>query len=76
MKHILIICILLQTLHLRLQAQIECASTFNPQAIQTSDPTRFNRYIQLEQHIANYISTKNNKPAGRLINPNSITGYL
>lgn len=30
------------------QAQNTCASVFNPQVIQTSDPSRYNRYMQLE----------------------------
>jgi hypothetical protein len=71
MRQIFNIWILLQIFQLNAQAQNECASTFNAQTVQTSDPTRYNRYIQLEQHIANYISTKNNSTAGRLINQNS-----
>jgi len=53
-------------------AQNQCGSSFNPQVIQSSDPVRYNRYIQLEQHIANYIATRNSgNPNARLINPNS-----
>lgn len=55
------------------QAQIDCGSSFNPQLIQSSNPSRYNRYIQLEQFTANYVSSLNNNKteAGRLINPNS-----
>ena len=55
-----------------LKAQEQCGSIFNPQVIQTSDPNRYNRYVQLEQFTANYIASMNNGiKTGRLINPNS-----
>ncbi|MFC4230984.1 M43 family zinc metalloprotease [Parasediminibacterium paludis] len=55
-----------------LQAQEQCGSVFNPQTVQSNDPNRYNRYQQLEQHIASYISSINNtNPNERLINPNS-----
>lgn len=71
MKLIIFICILLQIILITTQAQNECGSKFNGQTVQTSDPGRYNRYIQLEQHITNYISSLNNSQNGRLINPNS-----
>lgn len=72
-KYFLFICIVLQGLQMAAQDQDQCGSTFNPQAIQISDPSRYNRYIFLEQHIASYIASlnNNNNPAGRLITPNS-----
>lgn len=54
-------------------SQEQCGSTFDVQQIQTIDPTRYNRYLQVEQHIANYLATMNNgNPNARLINQNSI----
>ncbi|HEY8657970.1 MAG TPA: M43 family zinc metalloprotease [Hanamia sp.] len=54
------------------KGQTQCGSTFNPQVIQTSDPSRYNRYIQLEQQIANYISSLNTgNSTERLITPTS-----
>jgi hypothetical protein len=55
-----------------LQAQEQCGSVFDKQSVQTNDPERYNRYLQLEQHIASYISSLNkSNPNERLITPNS-----
>ncbi len=71
-KQFLLLCIVLQCIQFTSIAQSQCGTTFNSQAIQISDPGRYNRYLQLEQHIANYISSLNdNNTAGRLINSNS-----
>lgn len=49
-----------------------CASTFNPEEVQQTDNPRYQRYLQLEQHILNYKNSLNGgTPEGRLINPNS-----
>lgn len=72
-KYLLIIASPILLLAKESQGQSTCASVFNPQVIQTSDPGRYNRYMQLEQFTANYIASLSNNQmeAGRLINPNS-----
>lgn len=54
----------------QLYGQRICASTFNPDEVYLSDNSRYQRYIQLEQYIANYKSSLPNVEQGRLINPN------
>jgi len=70
-KCLVLLIFLIQSASIVSKAQIECGSTFNSQVIQSSDPSRYNRYIQLEQHIANYIASINNSNSTeRLITPN------
>ncbi|HVT63416.1 MAG TPA: hypothetical protein VHD33_08030, partial [Legionellaceae bacterium] len=50
------------------KAQIRCASTFNPTTIKSLNPSRYSRYIQLENFTQNYITALK---SGKLINDNS-----
>jgi len=73
MKKFLSSCILLLLFGFNQSyAQRICASTFNPEQVQQSDNNRYQRFIQLEQHILNYRnSLSSGTQEGRLINPNS-----
>ncbi len=62
---------LLQFLSIVSKAQNQCGSTFNPLVIQNLDPDRYNRYVQLEQTIANYIASTNGNSNERLISQTS-----
>ena len=54
-------------------SQRVCASTFNPTQVQQVDNARYQRFLQLEQHITNYRnSLGEGGEQGRLINPNSV----
>jgi Pregnancy-associated plasma protein-A/Secretion system C-terminal sorting domain len=69
---LIFLCLLLPAFQVSSKAQNICASTFNVQNIQNSDPNRYSRYIQVEQHIANYIASSNSgSVTGRLATPNS-----
>lgn len=53
-------------------AQRVCASTFNPEQVQQTDNQRYQRFLQLEQHILDYRNSLNSGTSeGRLINQNS-----
>lgn len=50
-----------------------CTSTFNPVEVQQNENQRYQRYLQLEQHILNYRNSLGNGiQEGRLVNLNSI----
>jgi hypothetical protein len=70
-KYILLILGSLQLITIALKAQTQCGSIFDPQLIQSLDPNRYNRYIQLEQFTANYIASLNEGNNESLITPNS-----
>jgi hypothetical protein len=72
-KYTFVILAILQFTALLTKAQTICGSTFNPETVQSTDPDRYNRYIQLEQFTSNYIASLNNgNPNARLINQNSV----
>jgi hypothetical protein len=55
----------------QIYSQRVCSSSFDPTIVQVTDNARYQRYLQMEQFIANYRnnSTQTN---GRLINPNNL----
>ena len=71
-KYFLLLSVLMLFAAISSHSQNTCASVFNAQTIQTSDPSRYNRYLQLEQFTSNYIASLNTgSVAGRVINANS-----
>ena len=73
MKRLLTIFLFLFIVCKNIYSQRVCASIFNPTEIQQTDNARYQRFLQLEQHIANYKSSLNGGgEQGRLINPNSL----
>jgi hypothetical protein len=48
-----------------------CPTTINLQTLQTQDPVRYQRFMELENFTQNFINQQSNF-AGRLINPNGI----
>jgi hypothetical protein len=58
-------------LALSANAQISCPSIIDLTQMQTQDPARYQRFMDLETFTANYIVNQNN-PDQRLINPNGI----
>ena len=40
--------------------------------MQTLDPSRYQRFMQLETFTQNFVANQNNNYGGRLINPNGI----
>jgi len=73
MKKILLSAIIFLSLCFnQIYGQRVCASTFNPEEVQQTDYPRYQRYLELEQHILNYKNSVNGgMQQGRLINPNS-----
>jgi hypothetical protein len=54
-------------------SQRTCGSGFHPQQVQQIDQNRYQRFLQLEQHINTFKNTSlSNAYANRLVNPNSV----
>lgn len=53
-------------------AQRNCLSTVNLPEMQTADPTRYQRFIELENFISNYKANINSIPTARLSNNNGV----
>ena len=71
-KYFLLLSVLMLFAAISSHSQNTCASVFNAQTIQTSDPSRYNSDLQLEQFTSNYIASLNTgSVAGRVINANS-----
>jgi hypothetical protein len=69
MKHLLAIILLF--LGLNLAAQNQCPTTLNFSQLQLNDPTRYQRFADLEAFTANYIANQANT-GQRLINQNGV----
>ena len=58
MKYLTIIITLFICQHTKVSAQRVCGSTMNLSSIQSNDPARYQRIMQMEQRVASY--TNNN----------------